>query len=216
MKKIFIVGLAVGVAASGLMAPASAAKKKKKPVATTLYMHGNGPVGEGFEFAIYVTEGRPMTMDATEPAAGPPKSMSYSFERGNPDCTGNSLFPSWEGKLTGTIVGDVKLQANFLAAPSTVIARLWNDVPFASCTSPAAGTDAFVAPVAEVQAEVPAGQNEVEIVFEDLNVKVLGNIIVELHQTNPTNQGRVLYDSSDFPTRLEFSCIPASGSACAP
>ena len=57
--------------------------------------------------------------------------------------------------------------------------------------------------------------NEIEIVFKKFKAKATFNMIVELHQTSPTSQGRVLYDSSDFPTRVEFNCIPQSGKACA-
>ncbi|MFN2389762.1 MAG: hypothetical protein ABR575_09200 [Actinomycetota bacterium] len=218
MKKALVITLAMCLGASALLAPAASAKKKKKkakPVETTLYLHGQTPIGDGAETATYLTNGTYMTMDTTEPAAGPPKSMSYSLPVGNPDCTGNSLFPSWEGKVAGRIVGDLTWHVHTVAAPSTVTARVWVDVPFSSCTSDAAMVDAFVEPVAEAQVTVPPGSNEVEIVFEGLKLPVVNNIIVELHTNSPTSQGRVLYDSADFASHLEFSCIPASGKSCA-
>lgn len=218
MRKSIAVALSLGLLAGALALPAEAAKKKKaKPVKTTLYMHGDLPVGDLAEWIEGASGGTHNQMDTTEPAAGPPKSHSYTlFPVGNTQCAGNELFPSWEGKVTGTIVGEMKLYANTLALPSTVIARVWVDVPFGSCTSSTAGVDNFVEPIAEVEAEVPAGSNEVEIVFEKLKVPATFNVIIELHQTNPANQGRVLYDSADFPTRVEFDCIPPKGEkACA-
>jgi len=220
MKKAIAVALALGLMAGALAAPAQAGKKKKKakPVKTTLYMHGDLPVGDMAEWIEGASGGTHNKMDTTEPAAGPPKSHSYTlFGAGNTQCTGNELFPSWEGQIAGTIVGDLKLYANMLAPPSKVIARVWVDVPFGSCTSEVAGVENFVDPIAEVEVEVPAGANELEIVFEKLKVPAQMNLIVQLHQQDePQNQGRVLYDSADFPTRVEFNCIPPKGAkACA-
>lgn len=215
MKKLIIVGAVIGLVASGLALPAAA--KKAKPVPTTLYFHGNTPIGEYTEFISGVAESTHMKMDSTEPTGPAPKSFAYSIPVGNEQCVGNTLFPSWEGTLNGTIVGDVKLIGNFLSAPGSATARLWVDVPFQSCTSSTAGTDAFVEPLASVDFTVPPGSNEVEVVFEDLKVPAVANIIVEIHQTTPTSQGRIVYDAPDFASRLEFSCIPAKGAkSCTP
>ena len=207
MKKLLVLALVGGLMASALVSPAGAAKPK--PVKTTLYMHGNNPVGES-EFVTFVANSTIMTMDANAPATGAPKSQSYFFS-GNEDCAGNPLFPSWDGKMAGTIVGDLKLYANTLAAPSQATVRIWVDIPYSSCTSSTAGTDAFQPPVAEQVIDIPEGLNEVEVVFEKLKLPVAANIVVEIHQSSPANQGRVLYDSAEFPTRIEFDCIPPKG-----
>jgi hypothetical protein len=41
-------------------------------------------------------------------------------------------------------------------------------------------------------------------------------IEIELDQArnDPTSQTRLLYDSPDFATRLEFTCIPHTGKSC--
>lgn len=219
MRKLLVLMLAIGLIAGAIVSPAVAAKKKKKkakPVQTTLYAHGDLPVADLAEWIEGAAGGTHQKMDTTEPAGGPPKSHSYSLPIGNPECTGNELFPSWEGTVNGTIVGDLKLFANTLALPSTVTARVWVDVPFGSCTSGTAGVDDFVDPIAEQEVEVPAGANELEIVFKKLKVKANMNLIVELHTNDQSSQGRVLYDSSDYPTRVEFGCIPPKGAkACA-
>lgn len=216
MKKLLTLALVLGLLSAAVGSPAVAAKKKAKPVETTLYAHGDLPVGDMAEWVEGISGGSHQMMDTTEPVSGPPKSHSYSLPIGNPQCTGNELFPSWEGIVNGTIVGDLKLYANTIALPSKVTARVWVDVPFGSCTSTAAGVDNFVEPIAEQEVDVPPGSNEVEIVFEKLKVTAKMNVIVELHTNMPTNQGRVLYDSSDFPTRVVFACIPPKGEkACA-
>lgn len=215
MKRLISVLLGLGLVAGSLVSPAAAARKAK-PVATTLYMHGEQPVADLTQWLGGAVGNPHRMMDTTEPAAGPPDSQSFSFAAGNLECAGNDLFPSWEGKITGKLASDVTIKANFLSAPTTVTARIWIDVPFGSCTSSNTGSTDFQPPVAEVTVDVPAGSNEVEIELDGLKrKKVVYSMIVQLHQTSPAGQGRVLYDSADYPTRVEFSCIPASGKSCA-
>lgn len=198
----------------GSVVSAQAAKKKAKPVETVLYMHGNYPIGDLVEWVSSISEDTKMIMDTEEPTGSMPKSMAFGPPVvGNVQCTGNQLFPSWEGEVTGTIVKNVTWKAHVVSAPATVVARLWVDVPFGSCTSEAAGVDEFVDPVAEVEVEIPPGHNEIEIVFEKLGkLQVQTNMIVEIHRPVDTEQGRILYDSADMATQILFPCIP-SGAA---
>ena len=212
MKRIGSVLLGLALVTGALAAPATA--KKAGPVATTLYMHGHTPVGDGLEFVYGYQNSTNMQMDATEPATGAPKSMSFSLPVGNEQCAGNDLFPSWSGTVTGKLASDVKMTAHFAAAPSTVTARIWLDVPFGSCTSATAGVADYREPNSTVEVSVPAGHNEVEIDFPGLKGKKVGSImVVELHTNSAGSQGRVFYDSPEMATRIEFSCIPAKGSA---
>ena len=215
MKKTLIVALALSLVAGALAMPA-AAKKKAKPVSTTLYAHGPSTAGE-VDGAVWVTEtGKPpLTLDATEPAAGLPKSQNFFSPGLNDQCTGLPLaFPTFQGDLSGTIVGDVTMTAHFVSAPSKVLARIWTDVPNFSCN------DAYVEPASEVEVDVPAGQSEVEIVFPGLKQEALSWVLVEILAPSGTDYkgqvGRLLYDSADAATRLEFNCIPASGKSCTP
>ncbi|MGI8774812.1 MAG: hypothetical protein ACR2KQ_07340 [Actinomycetota bacterium] len=68
--------------------------------------------------------------------------------------------------------------------------------------------------------EVPAGQNEVEVVFEDLDLQVHSWVLVEILALSGTDYkgqiGRFLYDSPDAASRIEFDCIPATGGSCLP
>lgn len=216
MKRIGTALLGLAVLTGVLAAPATA--KKPAPVATTLYMHGHMPVGDGLELVNGVQNSTNMKMDATEPAAGAPKSMSYSLAAGNEQCVGNDLFPSWDGLVAGKLASDVKMTAHFAAAPSTVTARIWLDVPFGACTSSNTGAADYQEPTAMVEVDIPAGHNEVVIDFPGLKGKKVGAMmVVQLHTNAPDSQGRVLYDSADMATRIEFACIPAKGStSCTP
>ncbi|MDQ3878431.1 MAG: hypothetical protein M3290_08815, partial [Actinomycetota bacterium] len=133
----------------------------------------------------------------------------------NDECTGlPTAFPTFSGKLTGTIVGDAHLTAYFLSAPATLKARLWVDTPVFSCN------DAYIAPAAEVDVDVPPGQNSVDITFPKLNLTATQSILIEVLAPSGTDYkgqvGRLLYDSTNAATSLKFNCIPAAGaSSCA-
>ena len=213
VRRAVILLAACSLLASLLGTPAVAAKKAK-PVKTTLYMHGTYPVGDVLELVNFVETSQPMKMDTAEPAGPAPKSMSY-FGQANEQCAGNPFWPSWEGQVAGTIVGDVKVYINALAAPSTAKLRLWTDIPFSSCTASTTGAADFKEPQLQQDVEIPPGVNEVQVVFKNVRIPVGYNMVAQIHSTSPGAQGRVLYDSPDFATRIEFNCIPKSGKACA-
>ena len=209
MKRAAGIALVSGLISLSLLAPAGAGKPK--PVKTTLYLHGNAPIGEGAEAAVNIAESRQMTLDTTPPSDPYPKSYSFSNPAGNDQCSGNStFFPTWSGNLTGTIVGDVKWTAHFVSPPSQVIARIWTDTPISSCN------EAYVPPAQELTVDIPAGHNSVDIVFKKLKLKAAASIMVELLQRGSSKQGRVLYDGVGFESALTFDCIPQSGKSCSP
>lgn len=212
MRKILVLVLALGLVAGALSVPASAKKKKKpKAVATTLYLHGDAPIGEGLQGILNITDGLVMSLDENEPTEQLPKSYNFNMPVGNDQCSGNStFFPTWVGDLQGKIVGDATWTVHFVSPPSRVIARIWTDTPISSCN------DSYIEPAQEVLVELPAGQNEVEIIFEDLNLPAHATIMLELLQRGATAQGRVLYDAEGFESRIEFGCIPARGKSCTP
>ncbi|MDQ3957670.1 MAG: hypothetical protein M3273_05035 [Actinomycetota bacterium] len=219
MKKFVIVGLAAGLVAASLAGPA-VAKKKPKPVPVTMYMHGAQPLGE-IDGAQWAADGfgakSYTTLDTTEPSGAQPKSQFYGNPALNDQCSGLPLgFPTFTGDFAGTIVGDAKLTIHTAGAPGKIIARIWGDVgAFTACN------DAYIPPTSEIEVDVPAGQGEVEAVFPGLNLKASTMILIEILTPSGTDAagrpvGRLLYDSTATPSRIEFSCIPASGTACTP
>lgn len=213
MKKLIVTALVVGLVASVAVTPAMAGKKKKsgKPVATTLYFHGTKPLGEIDGAEWFTALGGPplTTLTVDEPVDAFPKSQALGNPALNTKCTGLPLgFPTFQGNLDGTIVGDAKITATFATPPGKVTARIWADVPNFSCN------DGYIEPASEVVVDLPAGENEVEIVFPGLKLKAGYWILVELLGAGATYPGRLLYDSPSAATRIEFNCIPTSGPTC--
>jgi hypothetical protein len=210
MKKLAALALVSGLIMVSLLPSAGAAAPKT--VKTTLYLHGNTPVGEGAEAAVNLSDGLEMKLDTTPPTDPAPKSYNFNNPVGNDKCSGNStFFPTWNGDLAGTIVGDVTWTAHFVSPPSQVIARIWTDTPISSCN------ESYIEPAKEVIVDIPAGRNAVDIVFPKLKLKAGANIMVELLQRSPSKQGRVLYDATGFESALTFNCIPPKGAkTCAP
>jgi hypothetical protein len=200
VKKAIVAFATVAVLVASLVQPAAAGAGKK----VTLYLHGNHPIGEAVEEGTNISDGTVMTMDTTEPSTPAPKSFGI-FQPFNESCTGNSLFPSWQGQVKGTIVGPIKLTAHMVSVPTQVRVRLWADIPFGSCTSSAAGTEDYVDPQFEQVVDVPGGHNEVVVDLKNTKLKVGSLLVLELSQAGPTSQGRVLYDSPDLASNLQFT-----------
>ncbi len=207
MRKLIAL-LLLATLVAGLNAPATAAKKK--PVRTTLYLHGAHAVGEGGmpEHALDETV---MPMDTKKPSDGTPKSRSVGLVAGNEDCTGNTTyFPAWVGNLAGTIVGDAKLTIHTLSPGATIRARIWVDTPEGLCN------ESYIKPAQEVSVAAPAGQGVVTIKFKKLKLKATSIVMIQVLRSGiRANFTRVLYDSTDAASKLEFSCIPARGKKCA-
>jgi hypothetical protein len=225
MKKLLVLTVLAGL----LLAPLSAsAGKKAKPVSTKLFLHGATVIGENDSFSL-VAEGY-LPMDATEPAGAEPKSRQITnyLIGPNTQCAGNNLFPVWSGPVSGTIKGDMKLTFSTVGTPGSVVVRVWPDVGSSLCDSAATGTSEYPDPAGEVTVELPPGEGTVEAVMKGVNFKAIGSVIVQISPVvavdvpdpggsvlNPV-LARVLYDTPDFASALEFKCIPSSGKTCTP
>ncbi|MGH2730966.1 MAG: hypothetical protein ACRDJI_10225, partial [Actinomycetota bacterium] len=192
-----------------LAMPAEAKKKKKKPppapVATTLYLHGNQPLGEA-ELPETWVDAIWHVMDATEPADGQAKSQFVTNYAGgpNPECSGNGLFPVWKGEISGTIVGDVKVTLHTVATPAAQI----NVELFADANG---GCNDMAQPAsAAAVVDVAPGQAVTEVVFEGVNIPVAGSIVLQLESIIPgaPTQTRVFYDSSAMASSIQFGILP--------
>ena len=213
--RLATVGTVLCLSGVAVSLPAGAAKFR--PVETTLFAHGPNQLGE-IDGALWLSEqfpnSTPLTLDGSEPDDGQPKSMTYSSPYINSQCSGSPLaYPTFKGPLKGTIKGDIKLIGHFLGAPGTVTVRLWTDGPVFSCNAD------YWEPDIEVEAEIPAGHNEVEIVLPNKSLKAGVDVMIMVFAPDvgygySGQVGRILYDSAETPTRLEFRCVPRSGKSC--
>lgn len=217
-KKLLMMGLIMGLLAGSLTMPAEAKKKKKQPaaapVAHTLYLHGNEPLGEMESFSIVSDAYLPM--DTKEPSGGPRSKQITNYLGGpNTMCAGNTLFPVWTGPLVGQVKGDIKVSFDVISSPgASVDVRIWPDVNSLLCNSTATGATDYVEPAASQIVPLPAGSGTVEVTLPGADFAVLNNLMLQITPvTVPPFFGRVLYDVET--SKIELMCIPASGTTCA-
>lgn len=213
MKRFLIVFLTLGLVV-GSVATAEAGKKKKaKPIAYTYYFHGTEVVGE-VDTINNLSAFTYSQMDATEPADPAPKSMQLiDYVVGpNSNCAGNYLYPVWKGAAAGRIVGEMKVTFHTISAPRTVDVRVWPDISAQQCEGNDLAPGEYPAPAAEESVVLPAGPGVTEVVLK-VDFTAVGSFMVQI--TPPSGEplpGRVLYDSADYASGVEFTCIPAKGS----
>ena len=218
MKKVLATAAVLGLIVGAMSAPAAAAKKKKKapqPVPVTMFFHGSETLGEADAVDNLNNGGTLLPMDTTEPTGSQSKSFPILdlVATPNESCSGSPLFPSWSGQFAGTVTGDVKVVFNTIASLGSVDVELFVDVGPLSCN------DTYSDPVAETTVDLPSGTGTVEAVIEGVKFEVGGILVVMI---NPRNldapaTGRVLYDSPTDASRIELTCIPASGATtCTP
>jgi hypothetical protein len=223
MRRILVLVVTVAVAAGVLGAPVQA--KKVKPVKTTLYFHGTSAAGEADSLPIVNDVN--LKMDPQAPEGSEPKSKQIINGVATPNgrCAGNNFFPLWQGDVAGKIVGDVKVTFGAVSSPGQVLVRVWPDVFGSMCDSTAAGTEDYPDPARELLVDV-VGPGMFEVVLEGKPFTATTNMIVQLSPAEQeVAQGesiflpaatRILYDSADYPSNVEFNCIPAKGKSCTP
>lgn len=218
MRKTITTVLALGLVVGALLAPAAEAKKKKKPVATTLYLHATEQADEVNAF----TGDAFNIMDSTAPTATSPSSMFVTNYVVGPNtaCSGNQLVPTWQGNLAGTVKGNLTVKLHTVATPAAQLnIELFADGT-GGCNSDL-GSTGYVPPVSAQVVDVPAGQGTVEAKFSGLNFKTVGNLTVMVTMAPGVSgvladpvQVRLLYDSTDYPAAVTFGCLPAKGKSC--
>jgi hypothetical protein len=213
------IALAATLVVASLAADAGA-KKRARPVNTRLYLHGTSPADEVDYGAL--GDAYP-TMDPKKPAGGAPKSKQITNYLAGPNdqCAGNNLFPVWVGDLKGTVVGKMKLTFTTVSTPGKVDVRVWPDVASLLCTSELAETNAYPRPAAEVTVNLPPGGGTVKAVTKKVRFRATRSLMVQITPaTGPAADlldpfvARVVYDSPEFASSLQFKCIPARGRSC--
>jgi hypothetical protein len=206
-KKLLITALVAGLLTANLAAPVEAAKKKKvKPVATTLFMEGSSNFGEEDQLA----NGTYLKLQTAEGSGQKSAGVPNYVGGPNTTCAGNSLVPVFVGSLAGKVVGDMKVTFDAAATPGAKVeVRVWPDLAAQACN------ESYIAPAGSAIVDLPAGQGTVEAVIEDLDFEAIGGLMIQVTPVigAPPSYSRVFYGTAD--SKVEFSCIPASGKTCA-
>jgi hypothetical protein len=203
----------LGMIAGALASPAAA---KRKPVATTLYLHGTEFVGESEAFLPVAHEGF-LTMDPSPPSDQEKMRQITNYSAGpNARCAGNNLFPTWIGQVSGKVAGNMKFVFTSIGTPGLVDINVWADVPGGAdyCN------EGYVEPQAQaLGVALPSGEADVEAVLETPGFQVTQTLLVQVSPSTMDVAGtqrpgsnvfvsRIEYDSKSHSAGLSFSCIP--------
>ena len=162
----------------------------------TAYIDDDDPLGGG------------MPMDREAPSSSEFESMQLLNYVGGPNtqCTGNGLFPTWDGYIgNGTVDGTAVLEFDVVGSPGgTAVVDLWADVTAQNCN------EAYIAPDASVEFTLPAGAGRatVEIPLDGLDPDFQLRMMLRANTGDPLSQGRVLYDGTDYDATLTLTCQP--------
>ncbi|HVE64883.1 MAG TPA: hypothetical protein VNB94_13920 [Mycobacteriales bacterium] len=203
---------------TGLLVQAAPGHAAPKGVPTALFMHGPSQLGEvdGAKWVAALTFANesPLTMDAVKPTAAEGKSMSY-VSVVNDACTGTPMYPTFVAKLDGSISSDLTLALHSLSAPGTYTARVWVDTAIFQCNLE------YVAPAAQAQFTLPAGESRAEVVVpapsRKRSVRKTITVMIFAPQVPAYGGqvGRLRYDAAATPSGLSFLCTPRKGrSSC--
>jgi hypothetical protein len=185
----------------------------------TFFLHGTERVGE----ADASTLGH-MKMDTTAPTASETASRQIlNYVRGpNTKCSGSWLFPTWDAEMEGQVQGNVKVTLQTLTHPNnSFVVELFAD-------GAGACNETYVPPVASKKVSFPVGQATSEVVFENVDFPVVGQLTLMVRppdgptvtSPDPTvpsqstlepHQGRVFYDSTTVQSRVELQCLLPEG-----
>ena len=220
MRKILTLAILAGLVATSF-SPTATAAKRKKPVKTTLYMHGTEPVGEVDELVNMEY----LKMDTKKPNGATPKTIGITnYVAGpNDECAGNNLFPVFVGRLTGTVKGNVTVTFFNAGGPGSIRVRIWPDVTGQLCNQETLGAHDYPKPAGDAKINALPGENK--IVIKKVKFKALSALMVQFSpgatvdvqgpRYVPPIVARIVYDSPDFMTRIQFTCTPLRGKKCA-
>ena len=205
MRKIICAALAIGLVAGALAMPATAKKKKVKPVATTLFLDGTSNFGEEDQTGT----GGFLKLSATEGTGEKSMGLFNLVASPNTNCAGNSLMPNFVGPVAGHIQGDLKLTFSAMATVATKTEiRVWPDLAAQACN------DNYIAPAGSVVVDLPAGEGSVEATIEGLDFVAGAGMMIQFTSVlgAPPSYARIFYGTAD--SKVEFLCTPASGASC--
>lgn len=205
MRKIVCAALAVGLVGGALAMPATAKKKKVKPVPTTLFLEGTSDFGEEDQTGT----GAFLKLSPTEGTGEKSMGLVNLVVTPNPKCGGNSLMPNFVGPMAGRVQGDLKITFSAMATVATKTEiRVWPDLAAQACN------DDYIEPAGSVVVDLPAGEGSVEATIEGVDFVSTAGMMVQFTTVlgAPPSYARIFYGTAD--SKVEFLCTPASGTSC--
>lgn len=192
--------IAAALLATSLIATTDGAEElPPEPVEYTFHLHGSQTVDEA---GHGILDPFP-AMDLTAPTEATPKSKQMLNYVGGPNtqCSGNNLFPTWQGFVDGIVSGPVTLSLPMIGNGDDVEVRVFKDTA-QQCN------EAYVSPIGSAIAASPSGPGtlEVTIPVPAQGANVAYALIVMVVPAEPTAQARALYDSTDYDATLTFTC----------
>lgn len=177
------------------------------------------------EMFFHGDEQRYVDDDAADPLAGNYRTMDRSapttteFDSRqlvaygvgpNTGCSGNYLFPVWTGWLgKGTVVGEATVTFDAVGLGGTAVVEVYTGVSGQACN------EAYVPPVTTTEVTLPFGQGTVEAVLDLDGFDPEFDLMVQIRPgdgaataTDPAANARILYDSTDHPASISFTCQP--------
>lgn len=215
MRRLAALALAVPVLAAGLIA-ADTGETPPEPIDYTFHLHGESAVDETSRTSL---DDDYLPMDFTAPTASEPDSRFVTnYSRGpNRSCSGNNLFPTWSGILTGSLVDQIEVTIPAVGTTGEVAIDVFADA-LGGCN------EEYVAPVASATATIPQGAGSITVTIpldEPIHVEYqlavmvsVPTYLVEVHGpqpqrfVDPTYQARLLYDSVDYQATVAVTCQP--------
>lgn len=201
-----------------------------EPIDVTMYLHGDDEVGTVDENAYAGESNGILEMDRVEPTGGYETRAITNYAQGpNARCAGNGLLPVWVGVLgDGTIEGFATMDFRVLGGTGgEAVIDVFTGVSGQACN------EAYPEPVASQSFTIPAGEGGVSVQIDLAGVKADTYLMVQVRgadspnamdnpvddpgapiwpssiaPTDPTAQGRIVYDGESFLSNISFTCQP--------
>ncbi|MFT4837644.1 MAG: hypothetical protein ACI9OB_000092 [Nonlabens sp.] len=201
------------------------------PVDVTMFFHGDDAVQAVDEDAYAGDSSGVLEMDRTAPTddSYETKSITNYAQGPNARCAGNGLLPVWVGYVgRGTLTGSGTVAFDVLGGTGgEVVVDVFTDVTGQACN------EDYPEPVASTTVTLPAGAGTATATLDLDGINPSYYLMVQIRAadstngidnpqpnpgapvwpsrilpTDPTAQGRVVYDGTSYLSGITFSCQP--------
>jgi hypothetical protein len=183
------------------------------PIEYTFHLHGTDTIDETAHGVL-----DPFApMDFTPPTGTVPKSKQMLNYVGGPNtvCSGNNLFPTWIGNITGTMQGSVQVSIPAVGTGGLVDVSIFADSQGLNCNS--GTTQNYIPPLATARVAAPTGPGTITATLpvDASRARTDFSLTVMIAPApgaaglgSPTAQARVLYDATGFAATVKVTCLP--------